>query len=100
MKPWISDGRLWRTIGFEPLLFKRRLGNHYYFWAGRDSPSRLSTTLDRRGINPHPDLCNAAKVPGVPTWIIKGRQYSGVQNHCVAAGDSFATFTPTNIIIY
>ncbi|MHC5932883.1 hypothetical protein [Nostoc sp.] len=67
-----------------------RLGNHYYFWGSRDSPSKLSTTLDRRGLNPHPDLCNAAKVPGVPTWVIKGRQYSGVHNHCVAAGDSFA----------
>ncbi|WP_306426867.1 hypothetical protein [Nostoc sp. CHAB 5836] len=35
---------------------------------------------DKRGINPRPDLCAAAKVPGVPTWIINGGQYSGVQN--------------------
>ncbi|MEH1834171.1 MAG: hypothetical protein V7L29_19390 [Nostoc sp.] len=40
----------------------------------------IKVECDRRGINPHPDLCKAAKVPGVPTWIINGHQYSGVQN--------------------
>ncbi|OYE00333.1 hypothetical protein CDG79_35750 [Nostoc sp. 'Peltigera membranacea cyanobiont' 232] len=35
---------------------------------------------DKRGVNAHPDWCDAAKVPGVPTWVINGHQYSGVQN--------------------
>ncbi|WP_152592178.1 hypothetical protein [Nostoc sphaeroides] len=40
----------------------------------------IKVECDRRGINPHPDLCKAAKVPGFPTWVINGQQYSGVQN--------------------
>ncbi|QHG20885.1 thioredoxin family protein [Nostoc sp. ATCC 53789] len=40
----------------------------------------IKVECDKRGINPHPDLCNAAKVPGVPTWVINGHQYTGVQN--------------------
>ncbi|MFN6454672.1 MAG: hypothetical protein RM022_021055 [Nostoc sp. EfeVER01] len=40
----------------------------------------IKVECDKRGINPHPDLCKAAKVPGVPTWVINGHQYSGVQN--------------------
>ncbi|WP_190234154.1 hypothetical protein [Nostoc sp. 'Peltigera membranacea cyanobiont' 213] len=40
----------------------------------------IKVECDKRGINSHPDLCNAAKVPGVPTWVINGHQYSGVQN--------------------
>ncbi|WP_375503950.1 hypothetical protein [uncultured Nostoc sp.] len=40
----------------------------------------IQVECDKRGINPHPDLCKAAKVPGFPTWIINGHLYSGVQN--------------------
>ncbi|WP_321162564.1 hypothetical protein [Nostoc sp. KVJ3] len=40
----------------------------------------IKVECDKKAINPHPDLCKAAKVPGVPTWVINGHQYSGVQN--------------------
>ncbi|MEM7555034.1 MAG: vitamin K epoxide reductase family protein [Cyanobacteria bacterium P01_A01_bin.84] len=33
-----------------------------------------------RGVDPKPEQCQAAKIPGFPTWIIKGQQYSGVQS--------------------
>lgn len=32
------------------------------------------------GKNARPQLCEAAKVPGFPTWEINGKQYSGVQS--------------------
>lgn len=40
----------------------------------------IKVECDKRGLNAHPDWCKAAKVPGVPTWVINGHQYSGVQN--------------------
>ncbi|OYD87128.1 hypothetical protein CDG77_31100 [Nostoc sp. 'Peltigera membranacea cyanobiont' 213] len=40
----------------------------------------IKVECDKRGVNAHPDWCDAAKVPGVPTWVINGHQYSGVQN--------------------
>ncbi|WP_416209847.1 hypothetical protein [Nostoc sp. LEGE 12447] len=40
----------------------------------------IKVECDSKGINPHPDWCEAAKIPGFPTWVINGRQYIGVQN--------------------
>ena len=40
----------------------------------------IKVECDKRGLNAHPDWCDAAKIPGFPTWVINGRQYSGVQN--------------------
>lgn len=40
----------------------------------------IKVECDKRGLNAHPDWCKAAKVPGFPTWVINGHQYSGVQN--------------------
>lgn len=33
---------------------------------------------DEKGKNPHPDLCQKAKVSSLPTWEIKGQQYRGM----------------------
>lgn len=33
-----------------------------------------------QGVDPKPALCQAANIPGFPTWVIKGQQYSGVQS--------------------
>ncbi len=35
---------------------------------------------DPRGANAKPNLCQAAKVTGYPTWEINGKQYVGVQS--------------------
>jgi uncharacterized membrane protein/glutaredoxin len=35
---------------------------------------------DPRGKDARPDLCKAAGIPGLPTWVINGKQYSGVQS--------------------
>ncbi|WP_017654086.1 vitamin K epoxide reductase family protein [Fortiea contorta] len=32
------------------------------------------------GLNAKPEVCQAAKIQGFPTWIINGKSYSGVQN--------------------
>lgn len=40
----------------------------------------IKVECDKRGLNAHPDWCDAAKIPGFPTWIINGHQYPGVQN--------------------
>ncbi|MDZ8183341.1 MAG: vitamin K epoxide reductase family protein [Nostoc sp. ChiSLP02] len=32
------------------------------------------------GLKAQPELCQAAKIEGYPTWIINGKSYSGVQN--------------------
>jgi uncharacterized membrane protein len=35
---------------------------------------------DPQGKDANPDLCKAAKIPGFPTWEIKGKQYPNVQS--------------------
>lgn len=35
---------------------------------------------DPKGRNPQPNLCQAAKIKGYPTWEIKGQLYEGVQS--------------------
>ena len=35
---------------------------------------------DPRGKNPRPNLCQAAKIKGYPTWEINGKFYPGVQS--------------------
>lgn len=32
------------------------------------------------GVNARPQLCEAAKITGYPSWVINGQQYSGVQS--------------------
>ncbi|MEH2323123.1 MAG: hypothetical protein V7K32_06040, partial [Nostoc sp.] len=45
-----------------------------------DTVPRPPEAIDRRGLNAHPDWCEAANIPGIPTWVINDHQYSGVQN--------------------
>ena len=45
---------------------------------GHDAAKNLPyTECAEKGINPNPDACVAAKVESFPTWVIKGKTYSG-----------------------
>jgi uncharacterized membrane protein len=38
------------------------------------------TECDSAGVNAKPELCQAAKITGYPSWVINGQLYSGVQS--------------------
>ncbi len=47
---------------------------------GREAMTHITyVECDLRGLNPQRDLCIASRVPGFPTWEIKGNRYTGVQ---------------------
>jgi hypothetical protein len=47
---------------------------------GHDAAKRLPyTECADQGNNPHPEACEAAKVQSFPTWVIKGKTYTGTQ---------------------
>jgi uncharacterized membrane protein len=48
---------------------------------GREAVSEIDyVECDPSGKNPRPQLCQAAQIPGYPTWIINGEQYPGVRS--------------------
>jgi uncharacterized membrane protein len=48
---------------------------------GQEAVSKMPyIECDASGKNPQPQLCQAANVPGYPTWEINGERYSGVQS--------------------
>lgn len=48
---------------------------------GREAFQKVNyIECDPGGQNPQPDLCQAAKIEGYPTWEINGKLYSGVQS--------------------
>ncbi len=47
---------------------------------GNEATKRLPyIECAEKGVNPNPDACVAAKVESFPTWIIRGKTYSGTQ---------------------
>lgn len=48
---------------------------------GQEAVAQLNyIECDPKGKNPRPDLCQAAKIQGFPTWEIKGKFYQGTQS--------------------
>ncbi|MEB3337514.1 MAG: vitamin K epoxide reductase family protein [Leptolyngbyaceae bacterium] len=48
---------------------------------GKEAFSQInSIECDPKGANARPDLCQAAKIEGFPTWDINGKFYSGTQS--------------------
>lgn len=48
---------------------------------GKEAAAELDyVECDPKGVNPRPQLCQAANIKGYPTWEIKGQLYEGTQN--------------------
>jgi uncharacterized membrane protein len=48
---------------------------------GKEAAAELDyVECDPKGVNPRPQLCQAANIKGYPTWEIKGQLYEGVQS--------------------
>lgn len=48
---------------------------------GQEAVAQLNyIECDPKGTNPRPDLCQAAKIQGFPSWEIKGKLYQGTQS--------------------